>query len=83
MGELTRDAVDHFKEVAWAVFLLYLVLAALTVLFGRHLGYDTMAYISLGFAVLITLVFAIIFAINLIYAVVVRSLRNRRRKDVS
>ena len=83
MGNLTRDAIDQFKEVAWAVFLLFLVLVALTALFGRHLGYATMAYISLGFAILITLVFAVIFAINLIYAVVIRALRNRRSKDGS
>ena len=83
MGKLSRDAIDQFKEVGWAVFLLCLILIALTVLFGRHLGYNTMAYISLGFAALIALVFAIIFAINLIFAVVVRALRNRRRRNVS
>jgi hypothetical protein len=75
MGKLTRDTLEHLKEVSWVVFLLYLVLAGLFLLFGRQVGYATMAWICLGFALLITVVFASISAINLISVAIYRALK--------
>jgi hypothetical protein len=82
MGKLRRDAIEHFKEVFWAVFLLYLFLIALFFLFGRHVGFATMAWISFGFALLITIVFGSIFAINLICVIVIRAIRRFRGPKV-
>jgi len=76
MGRLLRDALAHFREVIWVVVLLCLVLIAVALIFGGHVGYGTMALISLGFALLTTLVFVTLFAINLIAAVLIQILRH-------
>jgi len=75
MGEWKRDTIEHFKMVFWVVFLLYLFLAALALVFGRQAGYATMAWICLGFALLITIVFGAIFAVNLLCVLIIRALR--------
>jgi len=74
-GRLARETLEHLKEVAWAVFLLYLVLAGLALIFGREVGYAMMAWICLGFALLIAVVFAAISAINLAGVVLCRALK--------
>jgi hypothetical protein len=75
MGKLARETLEHLKDVAWAVFLLYLVLAGLALIFGREVGYATMAWICLGFALLITVVFAAISAVNLVGVVLYRAFK--------
>jgi hypothetical protein len=66
MGRFARALVDHFKEVVWAVFLIFLFLGCLFVIFGRHLGYDTIGWICLGFGVIVTGVFTMIILGNLL-----------------
>ncbi len=78
MGKFARDTIEHLKLVFWVAFLVYLILAALMVLFGRHIGYDTMGWVCLGFASLITVVFAVIFAINLVWAVLIKAYKHFR-----
>jgi hypothetical protein len=75
MGKLRLDAIEHLKDLFWAVFLLYLVLIALFFLFGRHIGFTVMAWISLGFAMLITVVFGALLAVNLLCVILIRALR--------
>ncbi len=60
MGILTRALIDHLKEVGWALFLIILLLACLWVIFGRHLGYETIFWICLSFAVIVTAVLMMI-----------------------
>ena len=80
MGQFARDTIEHLKEVSWAVFLLCIVLAGLTLVFGRHLGYAPMAWICLGFALLLIVVFGTIFAINLIGVVAILSIKRLGRQ---
>jgi hypothetical protein len=81
MGKLLGDAIEHLKEIAWAVFMLFLFLAALALLFGGHAGYVTVVLVCLGFASLVAIVFGSIFVINLIWIGAIRILRiiGRRR----
>ena len=78
MGKLARHAIEHLKEIFWAVFLLYLFLAGLALLFGRHVGYAAAAWICLGFAILMTVIFGSIFAINLLVVLIVRAIDHFR-----
>jgi hypothetical protein len=57
MGMLVRALGDHLKEVAWALFLIFFILGCLHLIFGRHLGYEDLFWVSLGFAIILLGVF--------------------------
>jgi hypothetical protein len=59
-GMLTRALADHLKEVAWALFLFFVILGCLYLILGRHAGYETMIWICLGFALIIIGLFVMI-----------------------
>ena len=81
MGLFARALVDHLKELAWALFLIVLFLGCLFVIFGRHLGYDTIVWICLGFAVIVTAVFTMIILGNLLCIAIVNVFKRLRLKD--
>ncbi len=76
MGILTRALIDHLKEVGWALFLIILLLACLWIIFGRHLGYDTIFWICLSFAVIVTAVLVAIILGNLLCIAIVKIFRH-------
>jgi hypothetical protein len=72
MGMLVRALADHLKEAAWALFLIIFVLGCLYLIFGRHLGYETMIWICLGFAVVLIGLFMMIIMGELLWIGIVR-----------
>lgn len=82
MGQLKRDACEHFKLVFWVLLVLYLFLASLAFVFGRQADYVTITWICLGFGVLITIVFGGLFAINLLCVGIIDGLKRIRRSKV-
>jgi len=58
--------LEHLSEVSWALFLLYLLLAGLAGIFGRCVGYEITPWLCLGFAFLVTAIFAVIVLGNLL-----------------
>jgi hypothetical protein len=76
MGKLTRDLIDHSKEVSWVLLLVYIFLGFIVLIFGRSLGYATISWISVVLAVFVTIMFGSIVIGNLLL-IVVMSLFNR------
>jgi hypothetical protein len=60
MDKFTKELIEHFLEVAWAFFLVFLLLVSLAVTFGRAVGYDATFWVCLGFASLVAAIFAVI-----------------------
>ncbi len=81
MSILTRALIDHLKEVGWALFLIFLILACLWVIFGRHLGYETIFWICLSFAVIVTAVLVAIILGNLLCIAIVKIFRHFISRD--
>ena len=50
MEMLARTLSDHLRQIARALFLIFLLLACLFVIFGRKLAFDSWLWVSLGFA---------------------------------
>ncbi len=70
MGMLTRALSDHLKEIAWALFLIFLLLVCLFVIFGRELGFDSVLWVCLGFAVIVLGLFGMLILGELIWIAV-------------
>jgi len=81
MGMLARALGDHLKEVAWAPFLIFLFLGCLFLIFGRHLGYETIIWICLGFVVIVTALFMMIILGELFWVGIVRVFKNFKPGD--
>jgi hypothetical protein len=81
MGMLARALGDHLKEVAWALFLIFLFLGCLFLIFGRHLGYETIIWICLGFVVIVTALFMMIILGELFWVGIVRVFKNFKPGD--
>ncbi len=60
MGILARALFDHLKEIAWALFLIFLFLGCLLAIFGRELGFDSVFWVCLGFALIVLGLFGMI-----------------------
>ncbi|KAF0218956.1 MAG: hypothetical protein FD174_2472 [Geobacteraceae bacterium] len=67
MRKFSRDLIEHLLEVGWALFLLYLFLACLALIFGRSVGYEITPWVCLGFALVVTAIFAVIILGNLLW----------------
>ena len=82
-GRLAPGAIEYLKEVSWAILLLCMVLVGFTYPPFWQAGYATMAWICLGFALLLIVVFGTIFGIKLIGALVIRAPKEfGRRKSL-
>jgi hypothetical protein len=66
MGSFLHDAKEHFKEVAWALFLINLFILVFFLLFGKYAGYDLMAWIAMGTSLFVFVIFGSIYAANLL-----------------
>jgi hypothetical protein len=75
MGMLVRALSDHLKEIAWALFLIFLLLACLLVIFGRELGFDSLLWVCLGFAVIVLGLFGMLILGELIWIAIGKVLR--------
>jgi hypothetical protein len=75
MGMLTRALFDHLKEIAWALFLIFLFLACLLMIFGRELGFDSVLWVCLGFALIVLGLFTMIIVGELLWIVFWKVLR--------
>jgi len=76
MGMLARALSDHLKEIAWALFLIFLLLACLIVIFGRELGFDSVLWVCLGFAAIVLGFFGMLILGELLW-IVIRKLWRR------
>ncbi len=75
MGMLGRALSDHLKEIAWALFLIFLFLICLFVIFGRELGFDSVLWVCLGFAAIILGLFGMLILGELLWIVMGKVLR--------
>ena len=75
MGMLARALSDHLKEIAWALFLIFLFLACLFVIFGRELGFDSVLWVCLGFAVIVLGLFGMLILGELLWIAIGKVLR--------
>jgi hypothetical protein len=75
MGVLVRALFDHLKEIAWALFLIFLFLACLFVTFGRELGFDSVLWVCLGFALIVLGLFGMIILGQLLWIGIWKVLR--------
>ena len=75
MGMLVRALSDHLKEIAWALFLIFLLLACLFVIFGRELGFDSVLWVCLGFAAIVLGLFGMLLLGDLLWIVIGKMLR--------
>jgi hypothetical protein len=70
MGMLAHALSDHLKEIAWALLLIFLFLACLFVIFGRELGFDSVLWVCLGFAVIVLGLFGMLILGELLWTVI-------------
>jgi len=75
MGMLARALSDHLKEIAWALFLIFLFLISLFVIFGRELGFDSVLWVCLGFAVIVLGLFGMLILGELLWIAIGKVLR--------
>jgi hypothetical protein len=58
MARFIHDLKEHLLEVLWALLLVCLLLACLALIFGRAVGYEITLWACLGFALLVSAIFA-------------------------
>lgn len=75
MGMLVRALYDHLKEIAWALFLIFLLLFCLFVIFGRELGFDSVLWVCLGFAAIVLGFFGMLLLGELIWIAIGKAWR--------
>lgn len=84
MNDLRRALATYFKQVLWALFLVYLVLGGVAYLFGKQIGYDAVLWVCIGIAILIAVTFISIYvfdSLRIIVGEVLKRLRHRKRND--
>lgn len=67
MGRFVKELIEHLLEVLWALILIYLFLACLAVIFGRSMGYEVTSLVCIGFALVVTAIFASLVLGNLLW----------------
>lgn len=81
MAMLARALGDHLKEVAWALFLIFVFVGCLFFIFGRHLGYGAIIWICLGFVLIVTALFIMIILGELFWIGIVRVFKTFKPGD--
>ncbi len=59
---------EHVKTLVWVLLLVYLFLGLFAFISGRIVGYSLAVWVCAGLAVLVTMVFASIFLLNIAIA---------------
>jgi len=80
MDGFVKQLMEHLREVSWALFLVCLFLACLALIFGRAVGYEITLWVCLGFALLVSALFAAVLFGNLLILALVAILRRWRRR---
>lgn len=83
MGKFIKDLIEHLLEVAWAFFLVVLLLFGLAISFGRCVGYTATLWVCLFFALVAAGILAAIVLCSLLWigiAAGYRRLSNRSKK---
>ncbi|OGW46710.1 MAG: hypothetical protein A2078_08330 [Nitrospirae bacterium GWC2_57_9] len=83
MNRSRRALFADLKQVLWALFLVYLILAAAGWLFGKQIGFEDAFLICLAIAVLVTITFFSVFLFTILWTSLEQRLEdwvNRRRK---
>ncbi len=79
MAVLGRALGDHLKEVGWALFLIFFILGCLYVILGRDIGYHTMMWVCIGFAVIILGLFIMIILGELLWVGILKKILRRKK----
>ena len=80
-GMLAHALSDHLKEIAWALFLIFLFLACLFVIFGRKLGFDSVLWVCLGFAAIVLGLFGMLILGELLWIIIEKVFRRHFPKN--
>jgi len=72
---LAHALSDHLKEIAWALFLIFLFLACLFVIFGRELGFESVLWVCIGFAAIVLGLFGMLILGELLWIVICKVFR--------
>jgi hypothetical protein len=85
MGMLVRARYNHLKEIAWALFLIFLLLFCLFVIFGRELGFDSVLWVCLGFAAIVFGLFGMLTLGELLWILIWKVLRriSPKKEEIS
>ncbi len=81
MGMLTRALGDHLKETAWALFLIFFILGSLFLIFGRHLEYENIIWVCLGFVGILLGLFMMIILGEILWLGILKVYRYFKPKD--
>ncbi len=81
MSDLSRVLFNYFKQVAWALFLVYLILGGVAYLFGKQIGYDTILWVCLGIALLVTVTFISIYLIDSLRVIIGEAMKRLIRRS--
>jgi hypothetical protein len=79
-GKRRRPLLDHAKQVAWALLLVYLILLGLAFLFGKQVGYEISFWVCLGVAGLVTATFFSIYLCDLLRIVIADQMQRKQYK---
>jgi hypothetical protein len=84
MGKFAKELIEHLLEVAWAFFIIFLLLFGLAVTFGRSVGYEATFWVCLCFSLLVAAIFAVIVLGHLLcigVTAICRHLKNRNKYE--
>ncbi len=70
--------LNDLKQVLWAIFLIYLILASTCLLFGQYIGYKNSFLVCMAIAILIAVAFMTIFLCNVIWFIADRKTENKQ-----
>jgi hypothetical protein len=73
-----RVLLDHLKQVAWALLLVYSILLGLVFLFGKEAGYEFSFWVCLAVAGLVTAAFVSVYLLDLLRIIITDRLQKRR-----
>ena len=54
MGKLILDLNEHLKDISWVLVLVFIFSGFVVLIFGGILGYDTVTWVGIGLALLVT-----------------------------
>ncbi len=69
--------LNDLKQVLWALFLIYLILASIGLLFAQYIGYRNAFLVCLAVAILTAAAFMTIFLCNVIWFIAERKTENK------
>lgn len=68
MSGLLRALFSNLKQVLWALFLVYIILAVTVYLFGKQIGFYHAFLVCLAIAALVTVTFIALYLLSVLWA---------------